>query len=261
MPDNATRTSDPAEELLSTATVPLVGPVTVGLKVTCTVACCPGCNVSGKFAPLMENPAPDTVTELICTAAVPVESSVSFCTAELPSVTLPKLTFVEFTVNVGVAGGVVGVCCTPVPLRFTSVIAGPEDELEVIAKVPAVAPVLPGLKLTWSVTFWPAFSVIGTLAPASVNPVPLSAADCTCKATVLLLKSVRDCVADCPTVTEPKLMLVWLTASAPLEIPDPHPAIVNSPPASSTIRKACAMANLFCKKEILRDDAARSWAA
>jgi hypothetical protein len=60
-------------------------------------------SVSGKVAPEIENPAPETAAELIVTAAVPVDESVIDCEAVEFTARLPKLRVVALTVKFDVA--------------------------------------------------------------------------------------------------------------------------------------------------------------
>jgi hypothetical protein len=79
------------DALSETVTLPLAAPVTVGSKVTASVAVWPGFRVTGKDAPDMLNPAPLRVAELIVSGAVPEEVSVTDCGEEdVLTVTLPK---------------------------------------------------------------------------------------------------------------------------------------------------------------------------
>ena len=79
------------EELLLIVSTPVTAPVVVGANCISSVTLCFGFSVSGKSAPEMVKPAPVTVAELIVTASVPVDVSVTGCVEEEPTVTSPKL--------------------------------------------------------------------------------------------------------------------------------------------------------------------------
>jgi hypothetical protein len=95
--------------LLTTLTLPLTAPATVGANVTLKVAVWLGVNVV-PATPVALNPAPDTVTEDIVTFEFPVFVSVTFSVLLLASFTLLKLRLVGFALSRFVTA-------TPVPLR------------------------------------------------------------------------------------------------------------------------------------------------
>lgn len=64
----------------------------------------PGLRVVGVVRPVVVNKDPATVRPEIVTGVVPETESVMLCFAVCPTVTLPKLTFVELTVSVDVEG-------------------------------------------------------------------------------------------------------------------------------------------------------------
>lgn len=66
-----------AVALLVIRMVPVSPPATVGSKVTCSVADCPGFSVTGRARPAMVKPEPLRLAPLMVSAAVPVEVSVS----------------------------------------------------------------------------------------------------------------------------------------------------------------------------------------
>src|SRR5437870_12668520 len=82
--------------------------VAVGANCTLKVLDCPAATVSGKVSPLMLKPAPVTGSCAMVRLAPPEFVKVRFCTAVLPTSTLPKLTLGGTTESWG---------CTPVPLR------------------------------------------------------------------------------------------------------------------------------------------------
>ena len=63
-------------ELLLIAICPVAAPADVGLNCTCSVIACGGFSVTGRPAPTIEKPVPETAAEVMITGAVPVEVSV-----------------------------------------------------------------------------------------------------------------------------------------------------------------------------------------
>lgn len=87
------------------------------------------------------NPVPEIVAELMETAEVPVEVSVRNWVADVLTVTFPKATLPELTVNWGLGVAV------PVPLRATTA-ALPVEELLPMINCPVTGPVPAGLNRT-----------------------------------------------------------------------------------------------------------------
>jgi hypothetical protein len=119
---------------------------------------------------------------------------------------LPKLKLAGLTVNVDV------VAAAPVPVRLM-VAVELEDESLLRVSLPVAAPEVVGLNWTLSVSACFGLSVIGKLAPETVNPVPLMAAAVTFTGAAPVEARVTDWVAEEPTVTLPKLKLPGLTES------------------------------------------------
>jgi hypothetical protein len=134
-----------ADALLLIASVPLSVPVVAGANFTLSVAVCFGLNVIGNAAPDTVNPVPLMLAELIVTAAVPVEVSVTGSVALDPVVTLPKLKYVGLIVNCGC--GAVAPVFVPVLVRLTTVVALVEALL-LMVKAPVSAPVALGAACT-----------------------------------------------------------------------------------------------------------------
>jgi hypothetical protein len=89
--------------LLTTVNDPVAAPAVVGSNFTCTVTALPGFRVTGKVWPAMENPAPAAVAELIVKAAVPEETSVTYCgVAEVFTVTSPNDRLLVLTLRAAV---------------------------------------------------------------------------------------------------------------------------------------------------------------
>ncbi len=138
------------------------------------------------------------LAELTVTAVVPLEVSVTVCVGLDPTATLPKLRLLVLTVSFG--------ACFPLPLRLMS-ISGCLTALLVIAIMPVAALTVVGVNLTFSVTdFW-GFNVIGKVAPEIVNPAPLTAAAEIFTAPVPVDFSVTVFVTLEPTATSPKAKL------------------------------------------------------
>ena len=77
VPPRFTVAVDPLDESLVMMSWPDAAPDVVGLNRTCSVAVWLGFSVVGKLAPMMENPVPVMLAELMVTGAVPVEVSVN----------------------------------------------------------------------------------------------------------------------------------------------------------------------------------------
>ncbi len=103
VPLSVTTLLAPLAALLPTVSAPAAAPVAVGAKCTSTVADCPGFSVTGKVAPVIVKPAPEAVAELMVTAAVPDEVSVTGCgVALLLIVTSPNDRLLVLSVSCGV---------------------------------------------------------------------------------------------------------------------------------------------------------------
>jgi hypothetical protein len=79
---------------------PVAAPAVVGSNVTCNVADCPGFSVTGKVAPVIENPVPVRVAALIVSGAVPDEVSVTDWLVGVFSVTFPKARLFVLTLRI-----------------------------------------------------------------------------------------------------------------------------------------------------------------
>lgn len=102
--DKPTDVVFPVDELLLIVSVPLTDPLVVGLKSTFTVALCPGLSDAGTFELEIENPVPESVTELIATAEVPVEFNVTVWVDVVFRLTFPKAMVGESTLSVEMPG-------------------------------------------------------------------------------------------------------------------------------------------------------------
>ena len=185
--------------LLATETVPAALPAAVGLKFTVTVAVVLGESVTFD-PPVTVNPLPLTDTFVIVTDAVPESVSVTVCSAEFPTVRLPKLTFVELACSCEDAA-------TPVPFKVTSI-----DEFAALLStesVPCAAPAAAGTKLSDTVIDWFGVRVAGE-PDVIVKPGPLTAKPEIVTFPGPMSVKTTDSDTGDPTVTFPKLTLVEL---------------------------------------------------
>jgi len=93
--------------LLVTVTVPVAAPTAVGANVNGQSRLLEGFSVAGAVMPLAANPAPDTVTPVICSDPVPEFVSTICFTELVPVPTFPKLKLLALACRVPV-----GVCCS-----------------------------------------------------------------------------------------------------------------------------------------------------
>ena len=147
-------------------TLPLTGPLAVGLKVTVNEVPWPAGNVRGKLSPLRLNPAPLALAAEIVRLDPPVLVRVSVSDFEVPSSTFPNVRLVGFAVS---APGV-----TPVPDRGMPKLGF--EPSDVMLTLPLTAPLAVGLKTTVNEVLWPAVNVKGKVSPLTLNPAPLAEA-------------------------------------------------------------------------------------
>jgi hypothetical protein len=195
----------PDEELLLTVICPLADPAAVGLNVTGTVSDWFGFNVIGKFTAPTPKEAPLNPPELIVTADVPDDVSVSDSVDVEFTATLPKFRLVELSVNCGVAEA-------PVPLKETTVEL-PVDELLLTVSCPLADPDAVGVNVTDNVIDWFGLSVAGRVPAATLKAAPLTETEFTVNDPVPDDVRVNDCVVEEFTATLPKLKLVELTVN------------------------------------------------
>jgi hypothetical protein len=88
--------------LLVIRIAPVAAPAVVGSNVTCSVAVCPGCSVTGAVTPVMVKPVPVSVAALIVSAVVPVEVSVTVWLVDVLRFTSPKIRLLVLTLNAAV---------------------------------------------------------------------------------------------------------------------------------------------------------------
>ncbi len=132
----------PVEELLVRTSAPEAALAAVGSNCTSSTAVWFGARVSGKLAPVTENPAPLTAALFTVTASVPLEVKISACVAGEFRFTLPNPIVAELTLSVEAEPAP-----TPVPLRLTTVEV-PVAELLLRINVPEVAPAAAGSNCT-----------------------------------------------------------------------------------------------------------------
>jgi hypothetical protein len=125
-------------ELLATTNTPFVVPSDVGLNIRFRVAECPGGNVAGKLSPVVVNPAPEVVAEVIVTGAVPVEVRVSDWVDTEFNAACPKETELAFALRTDADGPEgVPICKLkdaedPSPVAV-NVVSCPEATAEIVA--------------------------------------------------------------------------------------------------------------------------------
>ena len=87
--------------LLEIVNCPVAGPEVDGLNWTDRVSDCPDFRVAGRLAPETENPVPAIEPDLIVTAEVPVDVTVTDFDAAVPTAMFPKFRFDVLRVNAG----------------------------------------------------------------------------------------------------------------------------------------------------------------
>jgi hypothetical protein len=89
--------------LLEIVNTPVAALAVVGENWTLRTTVWPGFSVVGKLPPETENPVPEIESELIVTAAVPLEVTVTDCETAVPTVMFPNDSEVELSVRAGTA--------------------------------------------------------------------------------------------------------------------------------------------------------------
>ena len=110
----------------------------------------------------------------------------------------------------------------PVPLRLTTAVPL-VDELLWIVNWPDAAPVAVGSNCTFSVADWPGFKVTGNVAPETVKPFPLGAAELIVTGAVPVEVNVRGSLDGVFTVTLPNVRLAALSVNCGLATAVPVP--------------------------------------
>jgi hypothetical protein len=197
----------PVLEVLLIVSVPVAAPAAVGSNETVRASVDCGASVTGNEPPeVMENALPEIAAELIVTAAVPEEVSVSDSDLVDASATLPKASVVALIVSCE------EVAAAPVPVRVTVEVA-PVVALLLMVILPVAAPAVVGANVTGRDRDCPAERVIGRLVAPSENPVPVIAAELTVTEPVPEEVSVTDSDLLVASVTLPKARVVALNVS------------------------------------------------
>lgn len=89
------------DDVLPTASCPVIEPTAVGSNVSVTVTVCPGLSVAGRLTGEVEKPLPVTARDVTVTAPVPLEVRVTVCVVGVFSVTGPNAMLVAFKVSAG----------------------------------------------------------------------------------------------------------------------------------------------------------------
>src|SRR5215475_5696798 len=142
--------------LLVTVTLPVTLPAVVGANFTVSVAEAVGLRTKGAVIPVAVTPAPLNAICEICTLLLPVLVMVTFCVAEEPVFTLPKLTVLVLNVRICVVA-------TPVPLK--AMVAGEPGALLVMLTVPLRVPAVVGANTALNVVLAPTAKVLGVTRP------------------------------------------------------------------------------------------------
>ena len=150
--------------MLVTVIFPETLPAPVGLYAAVTVALVPGAKPTGSVTPEIPTPATEGVMLEIVTCEVPIFCRRIVCVVSLPTTTFPKLT------AEGVAASVEDVAVALIPITMLASVA-----LLVIETVPVNVPVETGLYVTVKFTVCPLATVIGTVIPETLTPVPENA--------------------------------------------------------------------------------------
>lgn len=118
--------------------------------------------------------------------------------------TLPKVKLAELTLRRGAVGAI------PVPVRLTTAVLLEEESLW-METCPVTAAAEPGVRLTVRAIDCPGWRVSGKVAPASLNPDPLTVAELTVRSRFPVDVRVSERVAVEFIVTFPKSRFVALT--------------------------------------------------
>ncbi len=217
VPVRLTATVGFVDALLFTVSVPVAEPEVVGANFTFSVTVCFGLSVIGSVAPDTVKPVPLIASELMVSDAVPLDVIVTGNVALEFTATLPKFSDVVLIVQFGVP--------EPVPLRLTATV-GFVDALLFTVSVPVAEPEVVGANFTFSVTVCFGLSVIGNVAPDTVKPVPLIAAELIVSDAVPLDVIVTGNVALEFTATLPKFSDVVLIVQFGVVAFTPEPVML-----------------------------------
>ncbi len=167
VPDTATEFGE-LVALLTSVTVPLALPVTLGANTTFRFAVCPA-EIVVPLIPLVTlNPDPVTLICEMVRLEFPVFFTATSSGVDPPRISLPKFRLI-------VASEIVRVALAPVPLNAI-VYVGFVVALLLIVTLPVTLPEAVGPNATVKLDVCPADNVNGTDNPLSLNPVPLTVA-------------------------------------------------------------------------------------
>jgi hypothetical protein len=150
--------------LLTTETLPVTLPATVGVNVTLNHVFCPGDRVWGRGRSLILKPVPVIMTLERVTLAVPVFFNITGSVLLLPRLIFPKLVLVGFMLIRS---------ALPVPERDT-VVGGLPTLSVAIETMPLTPPVAAGANVALKVVVWPPARVSGKASPLMLKPVPVT---------------------------------------------------------------------------------------
>jgi hypothetical protein len=152
--------------------------------------------------PLMLNPAPDTVAELMFTLAEPPFVSVTFTVLLLPVSWLPKFTLPGFAVRL-----------PSVPVPVVGIVMFESVAVLVTVIVPVAAPAVVGANCAVKLADWPAAMFNGAVKPVTLKPAPVAAIWLTVAALLPEFVKVTVCVPLLETATLPNATLPGFAVS------------------------------------------------
>jgi hypothetical protein len=158
--------------LLEIARPPVTPPAAFGSKVIVIVTDWFGVSMTPD-PPLAAKPVPEAATLEMLKSALPVFVKTTGCEDDVPTATLPKLTF-------DVLGETCGADVTPLPDKVTAKV----DTLLLMEMPPETAPAEDGWKDAVKFAVWPAPRVSGVGIPETAKPAPDIATLVTVKLTV-----------------------------------------------------------------------------
>src|SRR5207244_3994959 len=182
--------------LLTSEMLPDALLVAVGANCTLKVLDCPAATVSGKVSPLMLKPAPVTGSCAMVRLAPPEFVKVRFCTAVLPTSTLPKLTLGPTRRSSDL---------TPVPLR--AMVLGELGASLTSETLPDALPVAVGANCTLKVQIGRASSRGRKYSPVMVKAATVKLPCAMVKLALPELVKVRFCTPVLPTSRLPQLTM------------------------------------------------------
>jgi hypothetical protein len=206
VPDTATEFGE-LEALLTTVTVPLALPVTLGANTTFRFAVCPAESVVPLIPPVTLNPEPLTLICEIVRLEFPVFFTDTSSGIDPPRISLPKFKPV-------VVSEIARVALAPVPLNAI-VYVGFVAALLLIVTLPVTLPEAVGPNATVKLDVCPADNVNGADIPLSLNPVPLTVALEIVTLVPPVFFNWTVCEFVVPFATVPKLTLDGMVATVP----------------------------------------------